>query len=181
MLGLKRRKKVEGWAIDVVEHGTEEQASNFYERLARNNRLWFLSLLVLIAACLMLMQQAKNAGGDSEKFVTMPKAAPEGSYVDEKHEAFAREFAASNSGNVVLLEARFVNPNRFKITVPADVGRDDIDLISKLAGMKILRTLHHRSVVEVYTRRAGGGEKLVAITRWEPKQYGFVVTRKGEN
>lgn len=176
MLGLRRRKRVEGWAVDVAEYGSEETATSLRERLAASNKLWLLSLVVVVGIGLALLSSMGDSSSGENKFIVSPKGAGESVSVDKAHLDFARSFRNERVRGGNIYEAEFRTPNLFRIVVPADVGQDDIDYISKMAAWKILRTLHHQSIVVVYTRRAAdGGEVKAATTSWKPSKFGFVV------
>ena len=174
MLGLKRRTRVEGWAVDVTD-GDETIHSTFFQRVGDNNRLWVVCLIGVLILAGFFMAAAKHQG--SQKNEDLYKPPPVrliyGSYGDEAHKEFAKAFRKDNES---VLDAHFVDGGKFIIAVRSDLSADDIDYLSRSAAQKNLHKFRNRIVVEVYSRGAGAkADVLAAITKWETSRYGFVV------
>lgn len=175
MLGLKRRRKVEGWALDVAETDAQVGRTTLAQRLAESNKLWIVSFVAVLALSGYLVRTTGSFAPD--RVVPPSTRAPE-NYTDEAHKAFAREFVVDKSYGFKVLDAGFVAPDRFRVVVPGNVSKDDIDYAAAMAGNRIIHEFHFRAVIQVYRRSAGGAESLAATARWEPKKYGYVVKHK---
>ena len=175
MVGLKRRRRVEGWAVDVSETDAQVGRATLMQRLAENNKLWLGCALGVVVLTVGMMRGTDKARSIDEKYLVRPAGARAGTYDDFAHREFAKRFASERSGKASAIEARFVGPDNFEITVPGNMSKDDIDFLAKVAGMKIVHEFHFRPVVQVYAKGAGGRETLVATAQWETKKFGFVV------
>lgn len=172
MLGLKRRTKVEGWALDVT-NADEATDSSFIQRLGENNRLWVVALMVLVLVSAFLIRHSKQM--DSRKNEDLYKPPPArlvlGTYGDKLHRQFAADFLRANSA---AIEAHFAE-GRFIVVVAGDTGADDIEHMSRMAAERNSSKFRNRVVVEVYQRRsASGRDVLVCTTKWETDSYGYV-------
>lgn len=176
MLGLRRRKQLEGWAIDVSEDGRDQFSRGLRQRLADNNKLWLVCAVVILAVAVMLVAQARHGGDVTARYVKNPKWPPAGAQASEQHIAFSEEFRKEKSVAGKVKDARFIGQRRFKVVVPAEVSTDDMHYIAKMAARKILLRFKHLSTVELYVQSAAAGKQdLAATTRWDAEKYGFVV------
>ena len=180
MVGIKRRRKVEGWALDVSETDAQVGRTTLRQRLAENNRLWAVCLLAVFGLTAGLIWLADREQSPEDKYLIGPAGARAGSPDDLAHREFAREFASERTGRFTVVEARFVGSDNFRITVPGNMSRDDIDFLAKIAGLKIVKRFGFRPVVQVYAKSAGSVPVLVATAQYETQKYGFVIKRAEE-
>lgn len=173
MFGLKRRKRVEGWAVDIDQDGDEPVTIR--QRLADSNWLWVLSLAAVLVLAWLVMFAARQVGDARAQKSRGPSLWGKGTYDDAEHARFARDFVLDRSHPGTVLDARFTGRRSFRVTVPGDTSADDIDYIAKMAALKIVRQFDLRVVVNVYVRSSDGPEVLTATTRYVPDKYGYVV------
>lgn len=176
MVGLKRRTRVEGWALDVSE-GEEVGYKSTLQRLGDNNRLWVATFIVLVLVSGFLMRQAKHDGAAKSEDHSLPRLAKmNGDYLNQEHKDFVTEFLRDKGRGVLLVEARFVNDRTFRFVVPGDTSADDIEYISKMVAELNRARFKTRITVEAYQRSAATGtDTLRATTNWVVPRYGFVV------
>lgn len=172
MIGLRRRRRVEGWA-ETVSTADEAVHSSFIQRVADSNKLWVATLVVLVVVAGVLMMQAKERRSQKNEELYNPSARlAKGSYYDKPHADFAADFIRKNSS---VLDAHFAG-GRFVIVVPGDASADDIEHLASIAAQRNLAKFKNRIVVGVYQRSAATkGEVLAATAKWEVNRYGFVV------
>lgn len=177
MLGIRRRKQVEGWALDVNEDGRGRMSLSLRQRLAESNKLWLLCAAGFVVLVVVVLGQAKDTAKlSATQLIKNPKWPPQGAVPTPEHAAFAREFRTDKSVAGKVLEASFVNQRRFRVVVPAEISADDMNFIAKTAARKILHRFDHLCTVELYVRSAAGNRTyLAATTRWDPEKFGFVV------
>ncbi|MCE5197497.1 MAG: hypothetical protein ABFD54_17440 [Armatimonadota bacterium] len=182
MVGLKRHKRIEGWAVEVPDADSELGQLTPIQRLAENNRLWVFSLAGVLVLAILLMFIFKHSAKPADPYGVRPSYANKGYYDDQQHRLFAQEFAVNKSYGSAVIEANFVSLDRFKIVLDGNCSADEIDYAAKMAAMLILRKFRYRAVVQCYVRRASDGvEHLAATTIWSPKKYGFVVKFENSN
>lgn len=176
MAGLKRRIRVEGWALDVPD-GEEAGYKSAVQRVGDNNKLWIVMLIVVVVVSGFLMHQARGGGpGEKEGSFTPPQAAVDGDYRNQEHQDFAKDFVKNQGKDGMLIEASFVNNRKFAFVVPGDKGADDIEYVSKMAAQYHLARFKTWAKIEAYQRSAGTGrDTLRATTSWVASRYGFVV------
>lgn len=176
MLGLKRRTRVEGWALDVSD-GEEVGYKSTLQRIGDNNRLWILALIVLVVVSGLLMHQAKRTSTGRAKMINPHQAKAGGDYLDQAHKDFIAEFVREKGKNGAIIEARFSSNRKFVFVVPGETGADDIEYLSKMAAELHLARFKNWATVEAYQRSAATGSEVPrATTSWVPSHYGFVVT-----
>ena len=175
MVGIKRRRKVEGWALDVSETDAQVGRTTLGQRLAESNKLWAVCVLALFGLTAGLIWKADRGQLPEDKYLVQPAGPRAGASDDMAHREFARKFASERSRKFTVVEARFVGPDNFRITVPGNTSKDDIDFLAKVAGMKIVQKFGFRPVVQVYIQSPDAPPLLVATAQWETKKYGFVV------
>lgn len=176
MLRLKTRRKLDGWDVEVPESEPDGRGTSVKQRLGDSDKLWAATLIAIVLVAAFLYVSAKGEGKDQEKYAIEPASTLSGPYDDAAHKKFAADFVEKPSLMSRVIEARFVGPSKFRITVPGNVSADNIEYMSILAANKILHEFRTRPVVQVYVRAAASGKKSLAATaRWEQDQYGFVV------
>jgi len=148
MVGLKRRKKIEGWAVEVSEADTDVGRSTLRQRLADNNRLWLLSLLVVVVLTGYFIKNAAQTG-QNEFNKRLPSARAPQNYKDEAHRAFSRKFMLDKSLGFKIISAEFVAPDQFRIVVPSNVSKDDLGYAAVMAGNQIVSEFPFREVIQV--------------------------------
>ena len=177
MLGLKRRRKVEGWAVDASELDADINASSFRQRLADNNKLWTACFVIVLLAAFFMLKSAKS--GRDLGLDDKASLKGIGYYTDSAHTDYARDFVKKYSDekmNVgVVLDAKFVSPETFRFTVPSDMSADDIEYMSRMAAMKIYRVFKKTFRVEAYVGGTRSGKALAAITAWDSEKHGFLT------
>lgn len=174
MLGLKRRTRVEGWAVEVKE-GDETIHSTFFQRVGDNNKLWVACLIGLIVLSGALLLNANRLGSrkNEDLYKPPPVQLVYGSYGDKAHTDFASAFCRDHSD---VLDAHFTDEGKFIIALRSDTSADDIDYLSRTAAQMNLHQFRNRIVVEAYLRGAGlKADVLAATTKWEINRYGFMV------
>jgi hypothetical protein len=182
MLGLTRRKQVAGWAIDVSENGHFEPTYGIRQRVADSNKVWVVSIAVIVVIALVLMAQARHGGVKPGRYIKNPQWPSSGAQATAAHVAFSREFAQDKSVADKVIDARFIGQRRFRVVVPAQVSADDMHYIARMAARKILLRFDHLSTVELYEEAAATGKReLSATTRWDAEKYGFVVKDHKQN
>lgn len=172
MAGLKRRERVEGWALDVST-ADEGMGSSFFQRLADSNKLWVAALVVVVLVAGFLMLNAKRQASLKNEDIAPPPTARLmfGSYDDKPHSQFTADFRRKNEE---VLDARFED-GRFIIVVPGNASADDIDAMAKAAAQINWAKFKNRIVVEVYQRAAAANsDVLVCTTKWKTESFGFV-------
>ncbi len=175
MLGLKKRNKVEGWALDVSQPELDGKGRSIRQRLADNDKLWLGSLiLILLIVAVTVYTSTKDS--EDQPIPVEPELTGIGFYDDAAHAEFAAQLAASGSRRDIVLTAAFVGPSKFRVTVRADVSTDDITEMAQYAGNRILNEFRTRAVIQVYALSAASGEeRLAATAQFVDEQYGFVV------
>jgi hypothetical protein len=176
MMGLRRRKKVEGWAVDVGSAEGDYGPLTLRQRLGDNNKLWIASFIVVVLLAGLFMKT-------SERVIGRPRPMPEpgrapAAFGDRaaSYAQLAEQIRSDKRHNGAVLEARFLTPGRLQIIVSGNISADEIDYVSKMAAEKVRARFGDRCVVQVYMRNLGSDVRsLVSTTRWEPKKFGFVV------
>jgi hypothetical protein len=170
----KRRKHLEGWALDIEE----TQGGSLRERLAGNNMLWVVVLLVVVLGTLYYtMHFGKSYSKDPISTVRLGGVA-KGEYDDQAHRELADKLTEIAQRRGPTITARFVDASKFEITVPADTPSDEISFLSKFSATAIYRKFGNVPVVYVYSKSAPRSEekaKLAAITRWIEGEKNFVT------
>lgn len=179
MIGIKRRRKVEGWALEVSDTNADAGRFTVWHRLADNTRLWFVALAAVVLISAFFVFQAVNSGNDSDSYGKRLAIPPADAYKDAKHKQFAQEFATSKAYGGSILSAEFVG-SEFKLILSGTTSADEIDYTAKMAAKLIEHKFKHRAIVVVYMKRASDGkERFVANTKWDPKRYGYTIKFRG--
>jgi hypothetical protein len=174
MLGSKRRKRVEGWAINVSE--AEEERPGLIRRMADNNRAWFVCLggVVLLTGFLVRIADRRMSPNVRE---AIPIRAPLTFRDHARYVQFEQEFHADKRFADSVLEDRFLSPGRFQIVVDGGASADEVEYLAKWAAERIRHVFLHRTVVQVYKPYGpAGAKKLFATAQWEAKKGGYAVT-----
>lgn len=178
MIGIKRRKKVEGWAQDVNDLDRGGSSRSLRQRLAENNKLWLVCFLVVLGLSVYFIRDA-SVSNQVNKEAPLP-IADVGSYNPDDYADFAAKFAEDSDYSGILLKTpEFNGPDKLRLLVPGDASRDDIEYVAKMAARLISHKFSHRVVVQVYMKRANGSQTLVAHTMWDSKK-GYSVKFKEE-
>lgn len=173
MLGLKRRKRQEGWAVEV-DPNDERQNAHFLQRISDNNKIWVISLVAVLLMTVVLVWVSTRSGTPAQEYGGQPGYRGTGNYDDAAHSAFVEKFVKSKSYGAVVASARFVDQERFEIIVNQGVSADEIDYTAQMAAQIILEKFRQRVVVEVYDQDTAG-KHFLANTVWDEKKLGYVV------
>jgi hypothetical protein len=173
MLGLKRRKRQEGWTVDV-DPNDERQGMSVAQRISDNNKLWVTSLVALLLMSFILIWASTRGGTPPQEYGGQPGYRGSGSYNDAAHLAFVDKFVKSKSYGTAIASARFIDQERFEIIVNQGVSADEIDYAARMAAQIILEKFRQRVVVEVYDQDSAG-KHFLANTVWDEKKLGYVV------
>lgn len=175
MVGLKRRTRVEGWALDVSD-GEEVGYRSTIQKIGDNNRLWIATLIVLAVVSAFLIRQAKQGAESKERPAGPPPAVRNGDYLNQEHKDFAAEFVRDKGKEGLVIEAKFVDDRKFVFVVPGETGADDIEYLSKMAAEFHRHRFKSWVTVDAYQRSAATGRDTHrARTTWVVPRYGFVV------
>ena len=175
MLGLKRRRRVDGWAVEVSESEPDGGSLSVRQRIGDSDKLWAAALIAIVLIAAFLYMSAKGGGEDQKQYTVQPASSPSGSYDDAAHRKFEVDVRKKISRGVGIIEARFVGLSKFRITVPGNTSADSMEYISCHAAERILHDFKTQAVVQVYMRTARGKMILAATARYDPDQYGFIV------
>jgi hypothetical protein len=171
MVGLRPRKKVEGWALDISNPNDERKGVGFVQRIGDSNKLWTICFIGVLLLTAFLYLEAKHTD-------PLPQGQPGfrgiGDYDDEAHTAFVEKFITSKSYGSAVESARFINQERFEIVAKRGVSADEIEYAAKMAASIILEKFRQRVVVEVYDE-IPSGKRLLARTEWSSKKLGYVL------
>jgi hypothetical protein len=175
MMGLKRRKRVEGWAVDVPE-SAEQDRPGILRRIGDSNKAWYVCLALIVLAGVFLMKKADvtmSPAGSADE----PRRAPTEYRDYSKYLQFEQDLRADKRFAGAVVRDRFLSPGQFQITVNGMASADEVEYLAKWSAERIRHIFGHRVVVQVY-RLSGSGEakKLMAIVQWEPKKDGYAVT-----
>lgn len=175
MLGLKRRKKVEGWAVEVPESDGDMERRSTWQQIADNNKAWLVCLAAIVLFTVVLIKMS-NRTIDSDVPADEPRAIPAAYRDHGRYLQFEQDFRTDKRFADVVVEDRFLSPGRFQIIVSSGVSLDEIDYVAKMAAERIRYIFGHKVVVQVYKRNLSGTRVLVAIVQWESKKGGYVVS-----
>jgi len=177
MIRFRRRRRVEGWALDIAE--ANGAPLSLRQRLSEDNRLWLVVMGVIVVFTFWMVTNGKSGGNnDSHKAKHLPPSV--GSYTDDKHQSFTNYFLANKRYSSSVLEARYVGPGNFRMVMPGNTCSDDIEYISKMAAKLIEYRVGERAVVNVYLRSEQSGlTRKVARTNWSDKRATYTITFEG--
>ncbi|MCE5324430.1 hypothetical protein LLG46_14105 [bacterium] len=173
MLGLKRRKRQEGWAMDV-DPNDERQNVGCLQRISDNNKLWVGSLITVCLLAIILVWTSSRGVQPPQEYGGQPGYSGKGTYNDSDHTKFAVSFAKSKSYGTAIDTAQFVDQEHFEIIVSQGVSADEIDYAARMAAQIILEKFRQRVIVEVYDEDAAG-KHFLANTLWNEEKLGYVV------
>ncbi len=175
MAGLKRRTRVEGWALDVSD-GEEVGYRSTLQRIGDNNRLWLVTLAVVLVVSAVLIQLTRRQSTAVDKPAGPPRAKMDGSYLDQEHQDFTAKFVREKGRDGAIVEARFLSDRRFAFVVPGETSADDIEYLSKMAAELYKARFGAWVTVEAYQRSAENHKDILrATTTWVRNRYGFIV------
>lgn len=176
MLGLKRRKRIEGWAVDVSDTNCEAERPGILQWIGDNNKAWLMCLVgIVLLTGVYAKFSRRTIGGNIPEDV--PLRAPEYFRERPRYTQFEQEFRRDKRLVVdSIVDARFLSPGRFRIVVSSGIGADEIDYLAKMAAERVRYVFHHRTVVQVYQQNHDGESKvLVATAQWQEKKHGYWV------
>jgi hypothetical protein len=173
MLGLKRRKKQEGWAVDIDDSKDETKGLSLLQRIGDNNKFWAASIIVVVLIAALLIVQSNRSVPDALESETQPGYSGKGVYNDAAHKKFATDFVTDKSYGTFITSARFIDQERFEMIAGRGVSADEIDFAARMAARLILSKFRQRIVVEVYDEDSAG-KHFLANTAWNPEK-GYIV------
>jgi hypothetical protein len=175
MLGLRRRKRIEGWAVDVSETDGEMERQGFFQWIGDNSRAWFICLVgIVLLTGVYVKYSRRTIGGNIPEGV--PLQAPEYFRERPRYTQFEQDFRRDKRFVDYVVDARFLSPGRFQVVVSSGIGADDMDYLAKMAAERVRYVFHHRTVVQIYKEGLKGNSKvLVATAQWQEKKHGYWV------
>lgn len=180
MMGMGRRRRVEGWALDIPDVDAGGAPLSLRQRLSEDNKLWLVIMgLIVIFTFWMLMNGKSGDGDDHHKAKVLPSCS--GTFNDDKHRSFTDYFLANKRYSSSVLEAGYVGPGNFRIVMLGSTGPDDIEYTSKMAAKLIETKVGERAVVNVYMKSEPSGlTRKVARTNWDDKKATYMIIFEGE-
>ena len=176
MVGLKPHTTVDGWAENVQDMKGDPTILTFRQRLAENTRLWFVCLAIVLVIATVVGISSIPQDKEHHFKKKSVSASPVGTFDDSEHSAFARKLASDFRYSSSVLEARFVAAGTFEIVMTGSSGRDEIETVSKMAGLRIKRRFGENVVVLTYVDDASSHKRThVADTMWDDEEAGFVA------
>lgn len=178
MLGLKKRKESEGWAIDVDKAEPDGRDGSLRQRFADSDKLWAGSLIAVVVVVFGMYAAIKFAKPLQPRNARPSMSADALDYTNAAHQKFARKIVARKvgdiAGNTLIIDAEFIGKDKFRIVVRGEISADEIDAVSTMTARKIEHDFGVRPVVQVYRRRASDGrDEVVGSARWRPDKYGY--------
>jgi hypothetical protein len=162
---------MKGWALDAAE---DDGYGGLRERLAASNKLWWASLIVIIALAVIFI--SRSITSDRNPAVDNIVEDPVGVYTDGAHHDFAFAFAKLARRRGVAVEARFLSDRAFRFVMPCDASGDEIAFLSRAAATGIWRRFKVSPVIWAYIEdNKSPTPKLTAKTAWSPELGDFVV------
>ena len=175
MLGIKRRRRTEGWAVETGKGEAVDEHLSAWQRLAESNKLWIVSVVAVVLLTMVYVRMC-NRTISRVPPPPPPRDAPTYFKNPERYTEFADQFAHDKQFSGLMISARFITPGRFRIVVPGTIGADDVDYMSKMAAERVRHEFQHKTIVLVYVKRAGDKSvTLVATTQWMKNKSGYVV------
>lgn len=174
MVGLKPRKRVEGWALDASNPSEARESAGVVQRIGDSNKLWVICFIGVLLLFAFLLHEAKRGGPPPQEYGGQRGYRGIGTYDDEAHTAFVEKFRTSKFYGSAVESARFINQERFEIIARRGVSTDEIGYAASMAARIIVEKFRQRVVVEVY-QQDPSGKRLLATTRWDRKKLGYVV------
>ena len=136
--------------------------------------------LAIAAFCVVLALSAFRIDSKSKDQTPRKIGRQVGTYDDYQHTQFMDKLVAREENRGVSIEARYVANNKIHITVPSDVGADELDFIVRFAGVGTVNHFGTTPVIMVYSSPKPGEppDKLVAKFTWSDGDNAFVVKQK---
>lgn len=175
MLGLRRRKKIEGWALDLPDGDGEVERAPLARRVLDSNKAWVICLAGIVLLTFFFVKHSNRTMGPKAPVIDPLKAPSE--FRDRgRYTRFETEFRTDKRFAESVIGVKFLTPGRLQIVVPGGMGADEIDYIAKMAAERVKYVFSHRTVVYVYKISAKNNARmLVATARWEPAKHGYLV------
>lgn len=173
MLGLKRRRRVEGWAVDVAETNADVGRSTLRQRLAENNRLWIVCTIVVVIGSLYL---AFTGGSTEDATGSSIIGRAQDNYDDAEHREFEASIPTKRHFKGSVVEAHFVDRETFRVTLKNGTTTDEVAYVARIVGTQIARKFNYRPVVLAYVVGPDGTRILVASSQYEIRSSGYVTT-----
>jgi len=154
MVELKRRAKVEGWALDVSDLDSRKP---ILQLIADNNKLWVATLvLVLLIAGFFVWQTKHESSTSSNRGYA--------SYNDQLHRDFIGKFIRVTMRDAHIIYGRFTGKHDLELVVPDDTSSELISLASSVAAKDTRETFRTLYTVKVYRQNAKTEAKTLAST-----------------
>ena len=155
------------------------QETRLREKLANNNKLWLVCLLVLVVATVYYTQrQEKSYSRTPIATVKLGKTA-KGTYNDAEHVKLAEDIVKMARKRGLIMTAQFVDTSHFNMIVPKDTATDELSYLSRFVATAIYRRFGNVSIIYVYAENKGepNGKdpQPVAVTRWSERERNFLV------
>lgn len=184
MIGIHRRKRIEGWALDLNELEVSGPHYSLRQKLGEDNRLWLIvagAIVVLTFWIIMGLQGKDNEDVAKEARVMSTNM----NYTDQAHRDFTNEFLKNKRYCKSVIEGGFTSPGIFRLVMPSDASADDIDFTSKMAAKLIENKLNERVAVYTYFKKVATGEEWrTAITQWDATKQSYsmkMLVESGSN
>ena len=182
MLGLRRRKRQEGWAVDVEHVEPDGRDDSVRQRLADSDKLWVAAIFAVVLVVVVFFMLDKRGVQRKANPPDGPAPAASLSYNDAAHRDFAEHFVSKKGRESTVTSARFLNAKKFRIIVRGDVGADEISYLASMAANRISYEFKTRAAVQVYRSSAAEHRDiLVATAVWKDDRFGFVVQFDSRN
>jgi len=180
MIGIRRRRRVEGWALDIRDAEANGAPLSLKQRLIEDNRLWLVVMGVIVIFTLWTVINGKSGDSD-DNHKTKPLPTSTGAYTDDRHREFTDYFLANKRYSASVLEAGYAGPGNFRIVMSSSTGPDEIEYTSKMAAKLIEHKVGERAVVNVYLKiEPSGLTRKVARANWDDKKATYMVTFESE-
>jgi hypothetical protein len=172
MFWRSKRKQIKGWALDIEDNGPY---GGFRERLASSSKLWTTCMVLLLASVVLVIVRSGNVGQSIASGDLIE--SPVGVYTDDLHKDFVRQLKETwEARGVPNLKAEFLSDRTLRITIPDDLGRDEIAYLSRFAAIGIWRRFGVSPTVWTYIR---GNSKPTATATWRTSRGDFGVEFNG--
>ena len=176
---VRKRRVMEDWNLEIGGDSRDAKPT-FRERLGGSGKLWGMCALAIAVFCAVLAFSAFRIDSKSKEQTPHPIGRQVGTYDDYQHTQFMDALVAREENRGVHIEARYVANNKIHITVPSDVGADELDFIVRFAGVGTMNRFGTTPDIMVYSSPKPGEppDKLVAVATWSPRDNAFVIEQK---
>lgn len=174
MLGLTRRRRVEGWAVDAVETNADVGRATLMQRLAQNNRLWIACMILIVVVGLYL---AFAGSGLPDENMTGGRKTQD-TFYDARHRTFADDLPTRPYMKGLVIGASFPDRETFWITLKSGTSLEDVGYAARIAGTQIARKFGYRPVIMAYVAGPDGqrSAKPVLTATYDLNSSGYVST-----